>query len=54
MDAANPGRMAKRYGHIGQAAQRQAVEALFGADSGSKSSQKYPQLEAAMETTRTM
>ncbi|HEX2715096.1 MAG TPA: hypothetical protein VHM88_23155, partial [Candidatus Acidoferrales bacterium] len=25
-------RMAKRYGHIGQAAQRQAVAALSGAD----------------------
>lgn len=27
-------RMAKRYGHIGQAAQRQAVAALSGADLG--------------------
>lgn len=36
-------RMAKRYGHIGQAAQRQAVAALSGADFGGDGAQNWAQ-----------
>jgi len=36
-------RMAKRYGHIGQAAQREAVKALIGADPEGQYPQNPPQ-----------
>ena len=52
--AATTVRMAKRYGHIGQAAQRQAVEALCGADFESKSPQKSPQWGTVPEAIRAM
>lgn len=44
--AATTVRMAKRYGHIGQAAQREAVAVLSGKDFGGKSPQKSPQSES--------
>ncbi len=40
-------RMAKRYGHIGQAAQREAIEALSGSDFSSDRVQNWVQAEAA-------
>ena len=48
--AATTVRMAKRYGHIGQAAQRQAVEALSGLDFRAESPQKSPHSGDALET----
>ncbi len=39
-------RMTRRYGHIGQAAQREAVSALEGVKSGAVLPQKSPQLES--------
>jgi integrase len=40
-------RMARRYGHIGQAAQRQAVNALRGADFGGDGAQNWAQSQKA-------
>jgi integrase len=40
-------RMARRYGHIGQAAQRQAVNALKGADFGGDGAQNWAQSQKA-------
>jgi integrase len=42
-------RMARRYGHIGQAAQRQAVNALKGADLESDGAQSWAQSECARQ-----
>ena len=39
-------RMARRYGHIGQAAQREAVKALNGANSESDGAQNWAQFQA--------
>ena len=40
-------RMSKRYGHIGQAAQRQAVEALHGVNFEGDGAQKWAQIQTA-------
>jgi integrase len=39
-------RMARRYGHIGQAAQREAVKHLYGADSSRGGAQNWAQFQA--------
>ncbi len=43
-------RMAKRYGHIGQDAQRQAVAALSGADFRDAGAQNWAQSQVASES----
>ena len=45
-------RMAKRYGHIGQAAQREAVAFLSGADFGTGRAQNWAQPEERAESGR--
>jgi hypothetical protein len=40
-------RMARRYGHIGQAAQHQAVDALGGADFRTDGAQNWAQFQTA-------
>ena len=45
-------RVAKRYGHIGQAAQRQAVQALSGADFEGDGAQNWAQSQTAAMTQR--
>jgi hypothetical protein len=39
-------RMARRYGHVGQAAQREAVNRLNGADSATGGAQNWAQFQA--------
>jgi len=43
-------RMSRRYGHIGQAAQREAVKALNGAGSEADGAQNWAQFQAARGT----
>jgi hypothetical protein len=45
-------RMSRRYGHIGQAAQREAVKSLNGAGSGADGAQNWAQFQTARVSAR--